>query len=54
MLVLVAGEDAPLDVEYESMSRQEVGPRMGFLTLATSKSHVYLLRANCRGMSLDL
>ena len=53
VLILVAGEDSPLEVDHEPVSRQEVGPEDGLLEIATSKFHVYLLRANCRGMSLD-
>ena len=52
VLVLVAGEAAPLQVHDQSMGGEEVGPRIGFLTSA-SKSQVYLLLANCKGIILD-
>ena len=49
VLVLVAGEDAPLDVDHEPMSRQEVGPEDGLLHVG----HLKVPQQNCRGMSLD-
>ena len=39
VLVLVAGEDAPLEVDHEPMRKS--AQRMGLFMSATSKSHVY-------------
>ena len=53
VLVLVAGEDPPLEVDHEPVSRQEVGPEDGLLDVGHLKVPRVPPAANCRGMSLD-
>ena len=53
LAVLVADEAAPLEVHHEGVSREEISPRMGFFTLATSKSQMKRFWENCRAIILE-